>query len=100
VPFSFSEVHVPFSFSEVHVPFSFSEVHVPGFSEAVVIVIALTTHHFSPDAITDLTCVLFQIFLLRVAAHPKLCQDKIFGGFLKEVRDTHRCYQIIQLWLL
>ena len=35
-----------------------------------------------------LTCVLFQIFLLRVAAHPKLCQDKIFCGFLKEVSDA------------
>ena len=33
-------------FRSLQVQFSFNEVHVPGVSEAVVIVIALTSHHF------------------------------------------------------
>lgn len=33
-------------FSSLQVQFSFNKVHVPGISEAVVIVIALTSHHF------------------------------------------------------
>lgn len=29
-----------------------------------------------------------QIFMLRVAAHPVLCQDKIFIGFMQRVREA------------
>ncbi|KAK7495702.1 hypothetical protein BaRGS_00013149 [Batillaria attramentaria] len=42
-----------------------------------------STDKFDPDFVERRRAAL-EIFLLRVAAHPKLCQDKIFSGFLKE----------------
>ncbi|PVD35887.1 hypothetical protein C0Q70_02856 [Pomacea canaliculata] len=42
-----------------------------------------STDKFDPDFVERRRAAL-EIFLLRVAAHPKLCQDKIFTGFLKE----------------
>ncbi|KAK7093117.1 sorting nexin-4-like isoform X2 [Littorina saxatilis] len=42
-----------------------------------------STDKFDPDFVERRRAAL-EIFLLRVAAHPKLCQDKIFAGFLKE----------------
>ncbi|XP_076455897.1 sorting nexin-4-like [Babylonia areolata] len=42
-----------------------------------------STDKFDPDFVERRRAAL-EIFLLRVAAHPKLCQDRVFRGFLKE----------------